>query len=77
MELELRPDSDHAEVLQLARTQAHKRIDKDPDLVLKGIHPTSPGNYNPGRERAIAKRALLSDEEFRQIVEELAGALKH
>jgi len=29
------------------------------------------------KKRAIAKRGLLSDEEFRQIVEEFAGALKH
>ena len=29
------------------------------------------------KKRAIAKRGLLSDEEFRQIVDEFAGALKH
>lgn len=29
------------------------------------------------KKRAIAKRALLSDDEFRQIAEEFAGALKH
>jgi isopropylmalate/homocitrate/citramalate synthase len=29
------------------------------------------------KKRAIAKRSLLSDEEFRQIVDEFAGALKH
>jgi len=29
------------------------------------------------KRRAIAKRGLLSDEEFRQIVDEFAGALKH
>jgi isopropylmalate/homocitrate/citramalate synthase len=29
------------------------------------------------KKRAIAKRGLLSDEEFRQIVEEFVGALKH
>ena len=56
MELDMHPDSSHASMLEMARSRAHKCIDDDQELALKGLHPTAPGNYNPGRERAIAER---------------------
>ena len=57
MELELHPDGPCALLLRMARTHARACIDADQDLVLKGVHPTSPGNYNLGQEHAIAERA--------------------
>jgi hypothetical protein len=67
MELKEHPDSVHASMLRLARGRARARIDSDESWVLKGVHPTSPGNYNPGRERVIAERAA------QQATEALAG----
>jgi hypothetical protein len=50
-------------MLRIARTHARVCIDKDEGLVLKGVHPTAPGNYNPGRERAIAERTTQQSTE--------------
>jgi hypothetical protein len=55
MELEMDPDSTYTPMLRQARTRACAHIDNDQNLVLTGVHPTAPGNYNPGRECAIAE----------------------
>ena len=52
------------------------------DLKAKELGITFPGNQRAPilaavKKRAIAKRGLLSDAEFRQIVDEFAGALQH
>ena len=57
MDLEMHPESTYAPMLRLARTRARARINDDQNLVLTGVHPTAPGNYNPARERAIAEHS--------------------
>jgi hypothetical protein len=56
MDLEMHPDSTYAPMLWLARTHARACIDDNQKLVLTRVYPTSPGNYNPTRECAIAER---------------------
>jgi len=56
MELEERPTSTHAQLLQQAREQARARINNDPNWVLTRVHITSPGYYNPATENSRAQR---------------------
>jgi hypothetical protein len=65
MDLDMHPDSPYAPMLRTARTRARACIDNDQSLVLTGIHPVSPGNYNPERERVIAERNAQQPAEAR------------
>ena len=50
MELTEHPDSRHAQMLQQAQVCARACIDGDLKWVLKNVHTTLPGYYNPTRD---------------------------
>jgi len=56
MELEERPNSNHAPLLRQARELTHARIESDPTKALQRVHGKTPGNYRPERERLQAEQ---------------------
>ena len=68
MELEERPNSHHAPMMQQAQERAHACIESDPTRALQRIDVKTPGNYRPESEH-------LQIEQNKQLCQSMAGPL--